>query len=132
MLLKSLVKKTVIIFVILGSRKTQALLSETSEIIVSDKNKVVFLTKIKLKRRLLKPSIHQGYLLNKKLVNSCMKDFVIIYGQLQKSASSGIILKWIKEKLSITGIIKNVYKAHSSLSTSTGKASKIVLKIPTF
>ena len=55
------------IFVILGSRKTQALLSETSEIIVCDKNKVVFLTKIKLKRPLLKPSIHQGYLLKQEV-----------------------------------------------------------------
>lgn len=117
---------------ILGSRKTQALLSETSEIIVCEKNKVAFLTKIKLKRRLLKPLIHQGHLLNKKLVNSSLKEFMITYGQLQKSASSGIILKWIKEKLGITGVIKNVYKAHSSLSTSTSKASKILLAIPTF
>ena len=61
-----------------------------------------------------------------------MKGFMITYGQPHKPTPSDTILRWIKDKLGITGINEDVYKAHSSLSASTIEAREIVLALPTF
>ena len=68
---KDPVKKTVMLFMILGARRTQALFTITVDDIIIEKNKIVFLPNKTLKHSNihtpLEPLIYQGYLLNEKL-----------------------------------------------------------------
>ena len=107
---KDLVKKTVILFMILGARRKQALFTITADNIISEENKIVFLPNKTLKsniHRPLEPLIYQGYPLNEKLcivnaiqcyfvmrenlVDPKTKEFIITYGKPQKPASSDTI-----------------------------------------
>ena len=68
---KDLVKKTVMLFMILGARRKQALFTITVDNIIIEENKIVFLPNKTLKHsnihRPLESLIYQGYPLNEKL-----------------------------------------------------------------
>ena len=68
---KDLVKQTIVIFMILGAHRKQALFTETVDNIVTEENKIVFLPSKILKytntHRPLEPLVYQGYSLNEKL-----------------------------------------------------------------
>ena len=108
---KDLVKKTVMLFMILGARRKQALFTITVDNIIIEENKIVFLPNKTLKHsnihRPLEPLIYQGYPLNEKLcivnaiqcylgmrenlVDANTKEFIITYGKPHKPASSDTI-----------------------------------------
>ena len=68
---KDLIKKTVMLFMILGARRKQALFTIIVDNIINEENKIVFLPNKTLKhsniRRQLEPLIYQGYPLSEKL-----------------------------------------------------------------
>ena len=105
---KEIVKKTVMLFMILGACRKQALFTMTVDNITTEENKIVFLRNKTLKQsnthRPLEPLIYHGCSLNEKLsiVNAaqrylCMrenlvdantKEFIITYVKPHKTASS--------------------------------------------
>ena len=138
---KDLVKKTVMLFMILGACRKQALFT-TVENIVTKENKIVLLPNKTLKHsnthRPLEPLIYQGYPLNEQLcilnavqyylgmrenlVDANTKEFIITYGKLHKPASSDTISRWIKDEVGMADINTNIYKPHNCRSASTSKA----------
>ena len=139
---KDLVKKTVMLFMILGARRKQALFTIPVDNIRVEENKIVFLPNKALKHstihRPLEPSIYQGYPLNKKfctvnamkcylgmrqnLVDAKTKEFINTYGKPHKPASTDTTSRWIKDELDMAGINPNLYKPHTCWSASTSKA----------
>ena len=139
---KDLVKKAVMLFMILGARRKQALFTITVDNIIIGENKIVFLPNKTLKHsnihRPLKPLIYKSYHSNEKLcianaiqcylgmrenlVDANTKEFIITYGKPHKPASSDTISRWIKGGLGMAGINTNVYKPHSCWYASTRKA----------
>ena len=139
---KDLVKKTIMLFMILGARRKQALFTITVDNIIIEENKIVFLPNKTLKHsnihRPLEPLIYQGYPSNEKLcivnaiqcylgmrenlVDANTKEFIITYGKPHKPASSDTISRWIKDELGMAGINTDIYKPHSCQSASSSKA----------
>ena len=138
---KDLSKKTVMVFMILGARRKQALFTITVDYIVTEDNEISFF-QIKLyntnTHRPLESLIYQGYPLNENLcivkaVQCCLgmrenladantKEFIITYVKPYKPASSDTISRLIKGEPGMAGINTNVYKPHSCRSASTSKA----------
>ena len=108
---KDLVKKTVMLFMILGACRKEALFTMTVDNIITEENKIVFLRNKTLKQsnthRPLEPLIYHRYPLNEKLsiVNAaqcylCMrenlvdantKEFIITFVKPHKPASSDTV-----------------------------------------
>ena len=125
---KDLVIKTVVLFTILRSSRTQAMFTIIVDNIVVEENKIVFLPNKTLKhtntRRPLEPFIYHRYTANEKLyivecansylgvwkksVDANIMEFIITYGKPHKLASSDSISRWIKNEFGKAGINTNV------------------------
>ena len=130
---KDLLKNTVVLFMILGARRKQALFTITVDDIVVEENKIVLLPNKTLKHtntcRPLEPLIYHRYRANnklcivecvnfylgvwEKLVDANVMEFIITYGKPLEPASSDTISPWIKDEFGKAGITTNVYTAHS-------------------
>ena len=139
---KGLVKKTVMLFIILGARRKQALFILRVDNIVFKENKVILLPNKTMKHtkanRPLEPLIYHHYPDNEKLcivkclqsyigirntlVTRDIRDLIISYGKPHKPVPSEAISTWIKDELSKAGVETSVLKAHSCRSASSSKA----------
>ena len=63
--------------------------------------------------------------IRKELVPPEIKRFLVTYGRPHKAASDDTISRWIKNNISSTGIDIDVFKAHSTRSTSSSKAKQV-------
>ena len=143
---KELVKKTAMLFIILGAHRKQALFTLSVDNIVFKENKVILLPNKTMKHtkanRCLEPLIYHHYPDNEKqyivkcsqsyigirnmLVMRDIRDLIISYGKPHKPVSSEIISIWIKDELSKAGVDTSVFKAHSCRSASSSKARDTV------
>ena len=118
---KELVKKTVILFIILGVRRKQALFTLSVDNIVLKENKFILLPSKTMKHtkvnRPLEPLIYHHYPDNEKLcigirntlVTRDIRDLIISYGKPHKPVSSETISRWIKDELSKAGVDTSVF-----------------------
>ena len=139
---KELVKKTVMLFIILGALRKQAPFTLKVDNIVFKENKVILLPNKTMKHtkanRPLEPLIYHHYPDNEKLcivkclksyigirntlVTRDIKDLIISYGKPHKPVSSETTPRWIKDELSKKGVDTSVFKRHSCRSASSSKA----------
>ena len=141
---KQLTQKLVVLLMILGARRKQALHSVQIDNVVLDENACVLLPNKVLKHskpgRNIEPIIYHSFEHNKLCVVKCIKQYIkqrcklvnteqkalfITYGKPHKQASPDTISRWIKNMLSESGVDITVYKAHSCRSASTSKANNI-------
>ena len=142
---KVLVKKTVMLFIILGARRKQALFTLSTDSIIFKENKVILLPNITMKHTKpntpLEPLIYHHYPENQKLcIVNCLKsytgmrnalvreeikDLIISFRKPHKPVSHETISRWIKNELTDTGVDTSVFKAHSCRSASSSKAKDI-------
>ena len=139
---KNLVKKIVMLFVILGARRKQALFTISVDNILFKDDKVVLLPNKILKhssaKRPLTPIIYQKYQENnnlclvnalsfyldarEKLVDKEVKELLISYGKPHHPVSSDTVARWIKEVLRETGVDTDCFKPHSCRAAPSSKA----------
>ena len=63
--------------------------------------------------------------IRKELVPPDIKQFLVTYGKSHKAASDDEISRWIKNTIFSAGIDKDVFKAHSTRTASSGKAKQV-------
>ena len=134
---EELVRKTVMLFIILGALRKQALFILRVDNIVFKENKVILLPNKTMKHtkanRPLESLIYHHYSDNGKLcivkclqsyigirntlVTRDIRDLIISYRKLHKPVSSETISRWIKDELSKAGVDTSVFKAHSCRAT---------------
>ena len=135
------------LFMILGARRKQVLLSITVDNIVVEEQKIVFLPSKALKhtntRRPLQALIYYRYTANNKLcivdclllrcpekINRCECDR--IYYHILKATQTGFVghySRWIKNELGKTGINTNVYTTHSCRAASISQVRENCVSI---
>ena len=134
---KELVRKTVMLFIILGARRKQALYILSVDNILFKENEVILLPNKTMKHtkanRPLESLIYQNYSDNGKLwIVECLQSYIgirntlvtrdirnliISYRKLHKPVSSETISRWIKDELSKAVVDTSVFKAHSCRAT---------------
>ena len=139
---KELLKKTVMLFIILGARRKQVLFTLSVDNIVFKENNVILLPNKIMKytkaNRPLEPLIYHRYPDNEKLyivkclqsylgirntlVTRDIKDLIISDGKPHKPVSSETVSRWIKDELLKAGVGTSVFEAHSCRSASSSKA----------
>ena len=139
---KDIVKELVMLFLILGARRKQALFTINIDNIIFTDNKVILLPNKTLKHaspnRPLEPLTYrkyeakeklcitnclQSYLERRnKLVNEEVRKLLITYGKPHKPVSRDSVGRWIKNELANAGIDATVFKPHSCRSASVSKA----------
>ena len=139
---KELVKKAVMLFLILGARRKQALFTLSVDNIVFKENKVILLPNKNMKHtkgnRPLERLIYhhysdseklcivkclQSYIeIRKTLVTRDIRDLIISYCKPNKPVSSETISRWIKDEISKAGVDTSVFEPHSCRSASSYKA----------
>ena len=137
------------LFIILGTRRKQALFTRRVDNIVFKENKVILLPNKTMKytkaNRPLEPLIYHHYPDNEKLcivkclqsyigirntlVTRDIRDLLISYGKPHKPVSSEGISRWIKDELLKAGVDTSVFKAHSCSNTrDAGISASEILK----
>ena len=136
---KAPVKKTVMLFIILGARRKQALFTLSIGNIIFKENKVILLPNKTMKHTRpntpLEPLIYHHYPENQKLcivdclksyigmrkalVEEKIKDLIISFGKHHKPVSHETISRWIKNQLTDDGVDTSVFKARSCRSASS-------------
>ena len=139
---KYLVKKTVMLFMILGARRKHALSKIYVGNIIFKDDKVILLPNKTLKHSKptipLQPLIYNVYKENiklclvksllsylerpKLLANDDVREIVISYGKPHRPLGSDTLSRWIKDELELSGTDANVFAAHSCRSASVSKA----------
>ena len=139
---KDIVKELVMLFLILGARRKQALFTINIENIIFADNKVILLPNKTLKRtnpnRPLEPFTYHKYEAEEKLcivnclqsylekrnhlVNDEVRELLIRYGKSHKPVSSESVGRWIKNELTNAGVDTTVFKQHTCRSASVSKA----------
>ena len=147
---KCLCKKLVILLLILGASRKQALISVTVESVLLDHHRVTLLPNKTLKHSTskspLKPFVHHSYKENAKLqivnrmqfylgetnckVDDNNKNLTITYGKPYKNVSADSISRWVKKELTNAGIDTNIYKVHSCRTASSSKIKQIRISVP--
>ena len=146
---KFLCKKLVVLFLILGARRKQALTTIIKDNVILEHDKVILLPNKTLKHSTpncpLKPFIYRSYRQNEKLcIVNCMKfyldernckvddnnkNLIITYGKPHKNASEDTISRWVKDELKNAGIDTKVYTAHSCRAASSSKAKQVGMSV---
>ena len=147
--LKELTMKFVMLLMILGGRRKQAIVAIEIENVIITEDKLLLLPNKTLKhskpgrpleclsyKRFMENTnlcvVHcaEEYLKRRKLlVNGDTHKLLITYGKPHREASSDTVSRWIKNELSNAGIDINIYKAHSCRAATASKAKDIGVPI---
>ena len=141
---KELCKKVATLFMILGARRKQALMTIDVSNIVFENKKVVLLPNKTLKHtnpnHPLKPFEYSSFEANPKLcIVNCLQFYIgerntrfrdsgklmVTHGKPHKEASNDTVSRWIKEDMINAGIDISTFQAHSCRAASTSKAKNL-------
>ena len=142
---KTLVKKTVMLFIISGARIKQVLFTLSTSNIIFKENKVILLPSKTMKHPKpntpLEPLIYHDCPENQKLcivdclksdigmqkalVGEKIKDLIISFGKPHNPVSHNTVSRWIKSQLIDAGVDTFVFKACSCRLASSSKAKDI-------
>ena len=143
--LKELTMKFVLLLMILGARRKQAIVSIDIDNVVIDQDRLVLLPNRTLKHSKpgnpLEPISYKRFSGNKKLcVVHCAEEYLagrkelvsesthrllITFGKPHREASPDTVSRWIKNALSNAGIDINIYKAHSCRAAAASKVQEL-------